>query len=70
MAGIMQNPYAMERSNNAGFTTGDPWLKVNPNYMDINVEKDRKDPNSIFHFYKKMIELRKKIRPLFMAAMT
>ncbi|HEY4552877.1 MAG TPA: alpha-glucosidase [Bacillaceae bacterium] len=44
---------------NAGFTTGSPWLKVNRHYRDIHVEKQRQDPDSILHFYKKMIQLRK-----------
>jgi alpha-glucosidase len=43
----------------AGFTTGTPWLKVNPNHKEINVENALKDPDSIYHFYKKLIELRK-----------
>ena len=38
---------------NAGFSTVDPWIKVNPSYKLINVEKDLKDPNSIYSFYKK-----------------
>lgn len=44
---------------NAGFTTGAPWMKVNPNYRDINVAHDLKDSNSIFHYYQKIIRLRK-----------
>ncbi|WP_442597068.1 glycoside hydrolase family 13 protein [Neobacillus sp. D3-1R] len=44
---------------NAGFTTGTPWMKVNPNFKEINVEKQEQDPNSILHFYKKMIRLKK-----------
>ncbi len=43
----------------AGFTTGKPWMKVNPNYPDINVEQNLNDPDSIYHYYRKMIELRK-----------
>ncbi|MBU5595462.1 alpha-glucosidase [Amphibacillus sp. MSJ-3] len=43
----------------AGFTTGTPWLKVNPNYPDINVEQSLKDPDSIYHYYRQMITLRK-----------
>ena len=43
----------------AGFTTGLPWMKVNPNYPDINVEQNLNDPDSIYHYYRKMIELRK-----------
>lgn len=43
----------------AGFTTGTPWLGVNPNYKTINVEKQLQDEHSILHFYKKMIKLKK-----------
>lgn len=45
---------------NAGFTSGTPWIKVNPNYRQINADAERKDPESVFHYYKKLIELRKK----------
>ncbi|MFA9560246.1 alpha-glucosidase [Evansella sp. AB-rgal1] len=44
---------------NAGFSSGKPWLKVNPNYKEINVEQAKKDPNSIYYYYKKLIKLRK-----------
>ncbi|MGG3798460.1 glycoside hydrolase family 13 protein [Metabacillus fastidiosus] len=44
---------------NAGFTTGKPWLPVNSNYCSINVKQSMQDPDSIYHYYKKMIELRK-----------
>ncbi|WP_410512841.1 alpha-glucosidase [Paenibacillus sp. BR2-3] len=44
---------------NAGFTTGTPWIQVNPNYKEINVEQMVQDPNSIYHYYKKLIQLRK-----------
>ncbi|MFT8320124.1 MAG: alpha-glucosidase [Bacillus sp. (in: firmicutes)] len=43
----------------AGFSTVSPWLGINPNYLEINVENQKKDPNSIYHYYKKMIELKK-----------
>lgn len=43
----------------AGFTTGEPWLKVNPNYAEINVEQSINDPDSIYHYYQKMIQMRK-----------
>jgi alpha-glucosidase len=43
----------------AGFTTGTPWMKVNPNYKDINVKKQLEDERSILSFYKKMIQLKK-----------
>lgn len=44
---------------NAGFTTGKPWLKVNPNYLDINVQQQLEQPDSILNFYRQMIQLRK-----------
>jgi alpha-glucosidase len=44
---------------NAGFSTGDPWMKVNPNYKSINVESQKKDETSILNFYKAMIRLKK-----------
>lgn len=48
----------------AGFTTGTPWIKVNPNFKEINAAQALADPNSIFHYYKKLIQLRKE-NPLF-----
>lgn len=44
---------------NAGFTTGTPWLKVNPNYRSINAAAQTDDADSVYSFYKKMIALRK-----------
>ncbi|MCT2536986.1 alpha-glucosidase [Aquibacillus koreensis] len=44
---------------NGGFTTGTPWLKVNPNYKTINVENQLEDSDSIYAYYKQLIELRK-----------
>ena len=44
---------------NAGFTTGMPWFDVNENYKEINVESQLEDETSIFHYYKKLIQLRK-----------
>ncbi|KYG69614.1 glucohydrolase [Bdellovibrio bacteriovorus] len=54
-----RTPMQWSAEANAGFTTGKPWLKVNPNYKEINVENQRKDSNSIFNFYKKLIQLRR-----------
>ena len=42
-----------------GFSSTLPWLKVNPNYLTVNVEEQIENQNSIYHFYKKMIQLRK-----------
>ncbi len=43
----------------AGFTEGEPWMKMNDNYTHINAEAERNNPNSIFHYYRKLIALRK-----------
>ena len=42
----------------AGFTTGEPWLPVNPNHTEINAEAERANPDSVFHHYRRLIELR------------
>ncbi|MGE1164282.1 glycoside hydrolase family 13 protein [Peribacillus simplex] len=55
-----RTPVQWNDSRNAGFTKGTPWIKVNPNFPEINAEKAYNDPNSIFHFYKRLIQLRKK----------
>lgn len=54
-----RTPVQWDNSVNAGFTEGIPWIKVNPNYSDINVENALKDKNSVFYYYKKLIKLRK-----------
>jgi alpha-glucosidase len=54
-----RTPMQWDRSINAGFTSGKPWIKVNPNYTKINAADEEKDPNSVLNFYKKMILLRK-----------
>lgn len=55
----VRTPMQWNAQPEAGFTTGTPWLGVNPNYADINVVESLKDPNSIYHFYKEMIALRR-----------
>ncbi|WP_180955208.1 glycoside hydrolase family 13 protein [Peribacillus deserti] len=54
-----RTPMQWNSEPNGGFSTGTPWMKVNPNYTKINVEDQKEDPDSIYHFYKKMIALRK-----------
>ncbi|NLU52432.1 MAG: alpha-glucosidase [Clostridiaceae bacterium] len=54
-----RTPMHWDNTENAGFTTGKPWLKINPNYHKINVKDALKDPNSVFYHYKKLIALRK-----------
>lgn len=55
-----RTPMQWDCTEHAGFTTGTPWIQVNPNYRDINVKNTMEDKDSIFHHYKKLIELRKK----------
>ena len=54
-----RTPMQWNATTNAGFTTGKPWLKVNPNYVTINKEAQDKDPNSCLNYFRKMIQLRK-----------
>lgn len=54
-----RTPMQWSSEANAGFTTGTPWLGINENYKEINVEKQLIDPHSVLNFYKKMIRLRK-----------
>lgn len=67
---IMKGIYAKGRDNartpiqwnaeeNAGFSEHEPWIGVNPNYKEINVEEALKDEDSVFHFYQKLIQIRK-----------
>ncbi|ARI75847.1 glycoside hydrolase family 13 protein [Halobacillus mangrovi] len=54
-----RTPMQWDDSKNGGFTDGTPWIKVNPNYKEINAEAALKDPDSIFYHYKKLVQLRK-----------
>ncbi len=54
-----RTPMQWDETANAGFTTGTPWLHVNPNYPEINVKQSLADKDSVFYTYKKLIELRK-----------
>jgi oligo-1,6-glucosidase len=54
-----RTPVQWDNSDQAGFTSGTPWIAVNPNYKEINAKAETKDPNSVFHYYKKLIALRK-----------
>jgi oligo-1,6-glucosidase len=54
-----RTPFQWDDSPNAGFTTGIPWLKVNPNYTTVNVAAEEKDSNSILNYFRKMVKLRK-----------
>ena len=71
-ADVMASIYAKGRDNartpmqwtageNAGFTTGTPWIKVNPNYKEINAESQVDDEDSVFSYYRCLIALRKEL---------
>lgn len=59
-----RTPMQWSKENHAGFSSGAPWMKITSNYEKVNVEYQLKDKNSILHFYKKMIHLKKE-HPLF-----
>ena len=59
-----RTPMQWDDTANGGFTEGEPWMMANPNYRTINVASQKPDENSIYHFYKKMIRLRKE-NPVF-----
>ena len=54
-----RTPYQWTAGENAGFTAGKPWMKVNPRYTEINLEADRSSADSIFAYYQKLIAMRK-----------
>ncbi|WP_233881281.1 glycoside hydrolase family 13 protein [Virgibacillus halodenitrificans] len=54
-----RTPMQWDSTKNAGFTTGNPWIKVNENYKEINVEAELQDYSSILNYYKSLILLRK-----------
>ena len=71
MESVMESIHAKGRDNartpmqwnagkNAGFTTGEPWLKINPNYTEINVEAQEADPHSVLNYYRYLVALRKR----------
>jgi len=54
-----RTPMQWNAGENAGFTTGKSWMPLNPNYTRINAEAALADPDSVFHYYRKLIALRK-----------
>ncbi|AOM82519.1 glycoside hydrolase family 13 protein [Salisediminibacterium beveridgei] len=55
-----RTPVQWNDSSHAGFTGGTPWIQVNPNYQEVNAEAAVAEPQSIFHYYRKLIDLRHK----------
>lgn len=54
-----RTPFQWDSSENSGFTTGTPWLRVNPNYTEINLADEKDDADSVFNYYRSLICLRK-----------
>ncbi|MFG6117892.1 glycoside hydrolase family 13 protein [Thalassobacillus sp. B23F22_16] len=55
-----RTPMQWDASENGGFTNGEPWLAVNPNFKKINAKQELQNPTSVFYYYQKLIQLRKK----------
>ena len=54
-----RTPFQWDDTENAGFTTGSPWIMVNPNYKEINAKDQLEREDSVFRYYQKLIRLRK-----------
>ena len=54
-----RTPMPWDNSENGGFTTGTPWIMLNPDYPEINVAAARRDADSVLHFYRRLIAMRK-----------
>ena len=54
-----RTPMQWSGAPHAGFTRGEPWLRVNPNFSQINVEAEEADPDSVLHYYRRLLRLRK-----------
>ena len=54
-----RTPMQWTSEENAGFTKGTAWLKINPDYKEINVENQENDPDSVLNYYRKLVALRK-----------
>ena len=59
-----RTPFQWDGSERAGFTTGVPWLKINPNRKRVNVEDEQNDPDSVLNYFKKAMRLRRSNREL------
>jgi oligo-1,6-glucosidase len=55
-----RTPMQWNGTTNAGFTEGEPWIDLNSNYEEVNVEAARNDPDSVYHYYREVIALRKR----------
>ena len=53
-----RTPMQWDAGEHAGFTTGTPWIAVNPNHVEVNAAAQHDDPDSVFHHYRRLIDLR------------
>lgn len=60
----VRTPMQWDASSFSGFSNSEPWISVNPNYIDINVENALEDKNSIYHFYKDLLDIRRENKAL------
>lgn len=65
-----RTPFQWDGGKNAGFTTGKPWLKINPNYQQINAASQVNNPSSVYQYYRQMINIRHNIPALTYGAYT
>ena len=56
-----RTPFQWSSEENAGFSSGTPWLPVNPNYREINLASQRGRPDSVYEFYRQLTALRKSV---------
>jgi oligo-1,6-glucosidase len=54
-----RTPFQWDSSSNAGFSTGTPWIAVNPNYRSVNAAVEEKDSNSVLNYFRRIVQLRK-----------
>ena len=54
-----RTPVQWTDEENGGFTTGTPWIEVNKNYKTINAASQVDDPDSVFNYYRQLVQLRK-----------
>jgi oligo-1,6-glucosidase len=54
-----RTPFQWDSTAHAGFTTGTPWIKVNPDYLTVNAAAQEKDPNSILNYFRRVVQLRR-----------
>ena len=59
-----RSPMQWDASQNAGFSSSQPWLRVHPDFPSRNLEVQRADPNSLYHFYRQLIALRRQLPAL------